>query len=386
MSKDIEQYNIQHSQDDLVNRVSLVKVTFENGTIRVHDGSGVINLENLAVQSEDFTTTWSASGCSVTADQATGPDGATTADKLIYNGAADPFISQSRETGQALANRTFTSSCVLWTDAGQPTEMQLFIYDNSIGDVGSVTFNVTTTPTRYYLTHTFGSSEADTQLVVRVDGPATPATNEFQYAWGFTLQETGSYSGYYATTDTAKSSEKYIGIGQIGAISSVRVTPDIRPIPVTLSLSGIPNNILYEALNEDYYGNVVEVYSCFTDDNGKPLTTPALDWSGFIDTVDIQAGESSGDMTVTCESKFTFWDRANLRRYTDVDQQTEYAGDEFFEFLPQMMELELQWGGRNTNTGFSGAAGTGTSIFRSSTFNSRGQYIEPPSSQDDFPW
>jgi hypothetical protein len=35
-------------------------------------------------------------------------------------------------------------------------------------------------------------------------------------------------------------------------------------------------------------------------------------------------------------------ERAEVRRYTDADQQAEYQGDRFFEYVPALQEAEIR--------------------------------------------
>lgn len=370
MSRDIEQYNVQSSQDDQVNRVTLAKCTFENGTVRVHDGLGVIHLENLVEDSEDAAGDfWTQLGIiTVSQDSVVAPDGATTADKLVE--ATSTGQHRIGVTINTTANAAVTSTVFVKRSTGS-RNLFMQIYNATDGTIGSV-----------YVDPDDGSIVANAAGIgvvkdvgggwYRVSISATPTVSGtffgYQLAnvstvsytgdgssdlaiWGMSVSETGSYSGYFPTTTAPKYAEEFIGVGSIGTVSSVRVTPDLRPIPVTLNLSGVPNSVLYEAITGNHYGLDVKLYSCFTDNDGKPLTEPTLDWQGYLDSISVEVGESSGSMTVTAESRLSFWDKANLRRYTDVDQQAEYAGDKFFEYLPQMFELELQWGGQKVSTG-----------------------------------
>ncbi len=45
---------------------------------------------------------------------------------------------------------------------------------------------------------------------------------------------------------------------------------------------------------------------------------------------------------LTCESRLVDLERAEVRRYTDADQQAEYPGDRFFEFVPALQEAEIK--------------------------------------------
>ena len=47
-------------------------------------------------------------------------------------------------------------------------------------------------------------------------------------------------------------------------------------------------------------------------------------------------------ISLTCESRLVDLERAEVRRYTDADQQAEYPGDRFFEFVPALQEAEIR--------------------------------------------
>jgi hypothetical protein len=42
------------------------------------------------------------------------------------------------------------------------------------------------------------------------------------------------------------------------------------------------------------------------------------------------------------ESRLVDLERAEVRRYTDADQQAEYQGDRFFEYVPALQEAEIR--------------------------------------------
>ena len=47
-------------------------------------------------------------------------------------------------------------------------------------------------------------------------------------------------------------------------------------------------------------------------------------------------------VALACESRLVDLKRAEVRRYTDADQQAEYPGDRFFEFVPALHEAEIR--------------------------------------------
>lgn len=121
-------------------------------------------------------------------------------DKITMTGADDPFVYTSYTT-TSIASRTFTWSVYAWTDIGQPTELTLFIYAGSATtSIKSATFTLTNVPTRYEVTQTFPSTEADTKITVRVDGINTPTANTYLYAAQGQLEEKDHSTSYTVGT------------------------------------------------------------------------------------------------------------------------------------------------------------------------------------------
>lgn len=165
------------------------------------EGSESVNYI-LASEEFDDSNYWGGQYISVTANQANGPDGNLTADKIVMDGTSDPYIAQYVDTG-ILTGRDFIFSCWVWTDSGQPTEATLFIYDSpSVGDIATYPITLTTIPTRYEVQNTFSSS-TDYQVAVRIDGKnSSPSVGEYYYVWGAQLEESFWASSYIPTTDS----------------------------------------------------------------------------------------------------------------------------------------------------------------------------------------
>ena len=82
---------------------------------------------NLCLQSEDFSTTWSANRTTVTANAAVAPDGTMTADKLDNSGTtSDRMVMYQSFTS---TNATYSQSC--YFQAGTIAFAQLGFYDGS---------------------------------------------------------------------------------------------------------------------------------------------------------------------------------------------------------------------------------------------------------------
>jgi hypothetical protein len=93
---------------------------------------------NLLLQSEDFTTTWTTSGTgTITADQATAPDGNTTADRLEDTAAGNIFavIQPSITVGDDAVSRCFS---VYFKEGTTQSSVIRLTYSGGTGINGSV--------------------------------------------------------------------------------------------------------------------------------------------------------------------------------------------------------------------------------------------------------
>jgi hypothetical protein len=139
--------------------------------------------------------------------------------------------------------------------------------------------------------------------------------------------------------------EIYYGTGDMGSISPVKESGDeIRANSVNFQLSGIPSERISVALGAEYQGKPAKLWLGFMD--GEDLIAdPILLFSGRMDVMLIDEGPETSTITVTAESKLADLKRSRIRRYTDEDQQVDYPGDKFFEFVPSIQNIEVVWKG-----------------------------------------
>jgi hypothetical protein len=60
-----------------------------------------------------------------------------------------------------------------------------------------------------------------------------------------------------------------------------------------------------------------------------------------MDTMEVVDGPEPR-IVLTCESRLVDLERAEVRRYTDPDQQAEYPGNRFFEYVPALQDAEIK--------------------------------------------
>jgi hypothetical protein len=134
----------------------------------------------------------------------------------------------------------------------------------------------------------------------------------------------------------------YEGIGDLGVMSEVEETVELRAVRLTLSLSPVPQEVIDIALSERSYRlRNARLWFGLLDEAGAFVADPFPLWAGIMDTMEVVDG-AEPRVTLSCESRLVDLERAEVRRYTDADQQAEYAGDRFFEYVPALQEAEIR--------------------------------------------
>lgn len=144
-------------------------------------------------------------------------------------------------------------------------------------------------------------------------------------------------------------SQDWIGVGSFGSISSIQEGTEVSPYSITLTLSGLDEDMAGAALTEDYFMRDVTVYLGLLDEDDGLIDTPTQLWAGFMDVMTVSLGESGGDtIELICESELAKFDRSSNLRYTHVQQQKVNSSDLFFEFLKDIEGAKIRWKSPNS--------------------------------------
>jgi hypothetical protein len=163
----------------------------------------------------------------------------------------------------------------------------------------------------------------------------------------------------------------YTGSGSMIAISSLEETLDVAARGATLTLSGLPPDLLSLAIQEPYQGRKCNIYfgalaqgsdaQNITTEDGDFLTTQAgqrllatlsaedkdaltLVFSGYMDKMNIEEGPDSSIIAVYAESRLIDLRRPRTTRYTSESQKAKFPLDLGFDFVEDLQAKKFTWG------------------------------------------
>jgi hypothetical protein len=142
--------------------------------------------------------------------------------------------------------------------------------------------------------------------------------------------------------------ETWLGAGSLVQISNIEEPGEIKAQGIVVTFNGIPAELISIVLQSVYQGALGKVWLGFLS-NGSIVADPWLVFEGRLDVPIIDEDAETCSITITYESKLIDLTRARTRRYTDQDQQNEYAGDVGMAYVASLQEKEIPWGRKTDN-------------------------------------
>ena len=159
----------------------------------------------------------------------------------------------------------------------------------------------------------------------------------------------------------------YVGTGQFLSISEMEETAEIAAKGATITLSGIPSNLISLAISEPYQGRRCKIFFGAIDANRIYLlqedgsyilredggkidisegdVTPTVElFTGYIDRMDIDEGPETSTIALSVESRLIDLERARVFRFTDQSQKSRFPNDKGLEFVEDLQDKQFNWG------------------------------------------
>lgn len=138
--------------------------------------------------------------------------------------------------------------------------------------------------------------------------------------------------------------QNWLGVGALGSISPVQETENATATNIVATLSGIPSDVLSLVMSEVRNGKRVRIWLGLLDDNYNLLADPVEIFGGHIDAGEIDEGAETSSCSITVENAFVDFQRARAVPFTSQAQQAVFPGDLGFDFVPQLQDVEINWG------------------------------------------
>ena len=133
----------------------------------------------------------------------------------------------------------------------------------------------------------------------------------------------------------------WTGAGYLLGIAGIAETPGLKADGVTVTLSGIPNDLVGKCLAEVQHRFAGSVWLGLLAPSGALIADPALLFSGGCDVAQLQTGPKTSRISVTYENHAAIDRRAPIRRYTQADQQGDYPTDVGFAQVNALATADL---------------------------------------------
>lgn len=138
-------------------------------------------------------------------------------------------------------------------------------------------------------------------------------------------------------------SKTWTGTGNLLGISGIDETAEVRASGMTVSLSGVPSDLLSAALGDARSGRIGRVYLAFFS-GSSIVADPILQFEGRLDVPAIEDGPETATISISYESELIDLERARERRYTPEDQQIDFPGDLGFDYVASLQDAQITWG------------------------------------------
>ncbi len=131
----------------------------------------------------------------------------------------------------------------------------------------------------------------------------------------------------------------YIGAGSLITIGDLEEVGDLSAKSVTITLSGLTQEIVALALVEPYQRRLCRIML------GAVGSSDVIEmFSGKMNTMTIEDAPEGATVNLTLESRLVELGRARPRRYNHESHIARYPGDMFFSYVADLQDRQIPWG------------------------------------------
>ena len=156
--------------------------------------------------------------------------------------------------------------------------------------------------------------------------------------------DSGTIALWTGYGDITFGSQSYTGAGTLLGFSTVEETSEIAARGAQVTLDGIETSIVSLALQEPYQGRKALIYLGALS-SGAVVADPTLIFDGRMDVMTIEDSGDTCTISLTLESRLIDLERSRVRRYTTEDQKVNFSNDKGFDYVADLTDKQVNWGG-----------------------------------------
>ncbi len=158
---------------------------------------------------------------------------------------------------------------------------------------------------------------------------------------------------------------EWVGLGNLLNISTIEETSEMAVKGASITLTGIPSEVLSLALSQPYQGRVCNIYfgtfsaggailqeggSYILLQDGSKINIQDGSagfnsiFSGYMDQMNIQEDADTSTIELLVENKLIDLERARVARFTSGYQKSIYPNDTGLDFIEDMQDKDTPWG------------------------------------------
>tara|TARA_Y100000401_G_scaffold78831_1_gene64401 strand:- start:723 stop:1352 length:630 start_codon:yes stop_codon:yes gene_type:complete len=202
-------------------------------------------------------------------------------------------------------------------------------------------------------------------MASREDIPAAVASrlaNDNQkIAYGVSLEfDSGTLNLWSGIGDFVGSdSLTYTGAGELLNIQNVEEDNELSSTNMTITISGLSENIVTYATTEDYQNRPITIKMFFFHPDTDDEIGSVILFKGRMDTLTVNDGDTFS-VIVTAENKLIDLTKPKNLFYTAETQNFLHSGDKGLEFVAKIREQSVNWGSLTSFGGNGGNIGDDT--------------------------
>lgn len=144
--------------------------------------------------------------------------------------------------------------------------------------------------------------------------------------------------------DLAWDGKLWAGAGALLGMGAIDETREVVAGGTTLSLSGVPLELVQVAIDEARQGMPGRIWIGLMSETGALIADPVQAFSGRLDVPEISEDANACTITISYESRLIDLTVPRTWRYTHESQQVLYPGDLGFEYVTAIQDREITWG------------------------------------------